>query len=168
MQSLSPIRVAIFGGTGFIGRTLAAAIRQRGGAVLTLARGAPDEDGDARACDATSPIAPSILEGVDVVVNLIGIKAPQRAAGRRQQFEDAHVTTTRHIVEACEAAGISRLLHVSVARDADEELAAAASPYLKTKARGEEVIRDSGLEWTILRPGIVGAGDDFSRISWRA
>ena len=154
MQSLSPIRVAIFGGTGFIGRTLGAAIRQRGGAVLVLSRGAPDDGEHSRTCDAAQPIDPSLLEGVDVVVNLVGIKAPQRARGRRQQFEDAHVTATRHIVGACEAAGVSRLLHVSVARDADEELTAAASPYLKTKARGEEVIRGSELEWTILRPGI--------------
>ncbi len=59
---------------------------------------------------------------------------------------------------ACTASGVRRLVHVSalgVALDSP-------SRYQRSKARGEAVLRDSGLDLTVLRPSVIfGAGDRF-------
>ncbi len=93
------------------------------------------------------------LRGCDAVVNLVGIKA-----ARGQSFAAAHVEGVQRLVAACTAAGVQRLVHVSVAGVHDDP----AAPYQASKWRGEQVVIDSGLAWTIVRPGVIfGAGDDF-------
>jgi NADH dehydrogenase len=97
---------------------------------------------------------PRGLRGCDAVVNLAGIK---REEGD-QTFQAVHVDLVARLVEAMKAAGVRRLVHVSVvvARPAPE------LPYHDTKWKGEEIVRASGLDWTLLRPGVIyGAGDDL-------
>jgi len=55
-------------------------------------------------------------------------------------------------------AGVRRLLHISVVVARPDP----ALPYHDTKWKGEELVRASGLDWTILRPGVIyGLGDDL-------
>lgn len=137
--------VAVVGGTGFLGRYVVSALRAAEGDVRPLSR---RTGFDARRID------PEALRGCDAVVNLAGIK---REEGD-QTFQAVHVDLVARLVDAMKAAGVRRLIHVSVvvARPAP------GLPYHDTKWKGEEIVRGSGLDWTILRPGVIyGAGDDL-------
>jgi len=88
------------------------------------------------------------------VINLVGLLFEKG----RQNFEAAHVIGTRHVVQACKAAGVNQLLHMSDLGAGQVE----ESKYSQTKAREEHLVRNSGLDFTIFRPSIIyGAGDSF-------
>jgi NADH dehydrogenase len=137
--------VAVVGGTGFLGRHVVAVLERAGYSVRALSR--------RNGFDALSP-DPEFLRGTDAVVNLAGIK---REDGQ-QTFHGVHVELVGNLVAAMKSAGIRRLIHISVvvARPAPD------LPYHDTKWKGEEVVRASGLDYTILRPGVIyGDGDDM-------
>lgn len=99
---------------------------------------------DVRALTRADP--PEAAAGCEAAVNLVGVK--------RGDFAAAHV----RFVERLVACGVPRLVHVSVVVARPDP----ASPYHDTKWRGEEIVRRSRLDWTILRPGVIyGRGDDM-------
>lgn len=133
------------GGTGFLGRHVSAALQEAGFGVKLLSRRS--------GCDALGLTADH-LRGCDAVVNLAGIKREEEG----QTFQAVHVDLPARIVDAMKAAGVRRLVQISVVVARRDP----ALPYHDTKARGEEVVRASGLDWTILRPGVIyGVGDDL-------
>ena len=137
--------IAVVGGTGFLGRHVVAALEESGYTPRVLSR--------RRGFNALQP-DPEALRGAEAVINLAGIK---RESGD-QTFEAVHVDLVRRLVDAMKAAGVRRLIHISVvvARPAP------GLPYHNTKWKGEAIVRDSGLDWTILRPGVIyGDGDDM-------
>ncbi|HEY7066131.1 MAG TPA: NAD(P)H-binding protein [Chloroflexota bacterium] len=151
------MRVAVAGGSGFVGRHVVAALLAAGHDVRVLARGtrAAPPGADAMTCDvAAGPLPPGALADCQAVVNLVGIKREEGA----QTFELAHVAATRYLRDAAEQADARRFVQVSVvASRPDPRL-----PYHDTKWRAEELVRASGLAWTILRPGVIcGRGDDL-------
>jgi uncharacterized protein YbjT (DUF2867 family)/membrane protease YdiL (CAAX protease family) len=151
------MRIAVAGGTGFVGRHVVEALSARGHTVLVLARGERARTPGAVfvRCDlARGPVPDGALAGCDAVVNLAGIK---RASGT-QTFEGVHVTGTERLLEGCRLQGVRRFVHLSVVCSRPD----AASPYHDTKWRGEERVRASGLDATILKPGVIyGPGDDM-------
>jgi uncharacterized protein YbjT (DUF2867 family) len=91
------------------------------------------------------------FRGVDVFVNSYYVRFNHRGA----TFEHA-VDQTRHLIAAARAAGVRKIIYVSVS-NADER---SDLPYYRNKGRIERLVRESGLEHTILRPAIVvGPGD---------
>lgn len=73
-------------------------------------------------------------------------------------FARAHVELPRKIAAAAKAAGVRRVLHVSALQAAAD----APSGYLRSKAAGEAVLREAGLDLTIFRPSVIfGPGDAF-------
>jgi hypothetical protein len=92
-------------------------------------------------------------------VNCVGAKRQTT----RQSWRAAHVDSVAHLVVALLAAGVPRLVHVSVAGLAEGQ----ADPYSVSKLAGEataEAGAAAGLEVVVVRPGVVwGDGDDFSR-----
>jgi len=91
--------------------------------------------------------------GADAVAYLAGI-----IRERGQTFEAVHVRGVEHTLRAMRACGVRRLLHTS-ALGARRGTGVA---YLETKARGEELVRESGLDWTVFRPSLVfGEGGEF-------
>jgi NADH dehydrogenase len=137
--------IAVVGGTGFLGRHVVAALEKAGYSVRALSR--------RNGFDGLRP-DPDSLRGADAVVNLAGIKREERG----QTFEAVHVDLVRNLVVAMGIAGVSRIVHISVvvARPAPD------LPYHDTKWKGEEIVRSSGLDYTILRPGVIyGEGDDM-------
>jgi nucleoside-diphosphate-sugar epimerase len=89
------------------------------------------------------------LRGCDTVVHLAA------ATGRAtpKDYERVNVAGTRVLLDACKAAGVRRFLHVSTiaAGYADQSYYA----YAKTKAEAERLVRESGLEFVIVRPTLV-------------
>lgn len=153
------MRVVIAGGTGFLGRHVAEALRAAGHSVVLLARGTrpagPGAGVEIVQADAASgPLPPEALRGADAVVNLIGIK--REDAG--QTFERVHVGASRHLLDAAGAAGARRFVQVSVVCSRPDP----ASAYHDTKWRAEELVRAGGLDATVLKPGVIyGPGDDM-------
>jgi NADH dehydrogenase len=94
------------------------------------------------------------LRGAEAVVNLAGIK---RESGT-QTFRAVHVEAVERLIAAMKEAGVRRLVHVSVTAAKEKP----EWPYHHTKWLGEQAVRASGLDWTILRPGVIyGDGDDL-------
>jgi uncharacterized protein YbjT (DUF2867 family)/membrane protease YdiL (CAAX protease family) len=160
-----PPTIAVAGGTGFIGRHVVARLLAAGHAVVVLARapgGLPGCIAGARlrAGDLSRGVDPRLLAGCEVLVNLIGIKRETPALG----WARAHVELPERLAEAAQLAGLSRMIHVSVA--GSDRLGVDAGAYLDSKARGEQRLRArvGGPAITILRPGVVyGRGDDLLR-----
>src|SRR5437660_7893344 len=91
------------------------------------------------------------FRGVDVFVNSYYV----RFNYGRATFELA-VDRTRELIALARLAGVRKVVHVSVS-NADER---SDLPYYSNKGRIERLVRESGLDYTILQPAIVvGAGD---------
>ncbi|MFK4762755.1 NAD(P)H-binding protein [Microbacterium sp. ZW T5_45] len=135
------MRVAITGGTGFVGRHLADRLEDP--VVISRRSGVPITDVDALA---------DAFAGCDVVAHCAGIN---REIGE-QTFERVHVEGTRAVVEAARRAGVQRIVMVSFLRARPD----CGSPYHESKWAAEEIIRSSGTPHTILKSGMIyGPGD---------
>lgn len=152
--------ILVIGGTGFVGRAIVSRLLSLGENVRVLARGSSAQPRPVKGVefyvgDATDPsVLDGAMRGVIAVINLVGIIRPTRA----QSFEKAHVDTVRAIVDAMKRAGVRRLVHMSALGTRPY----AASRYHQTKWEGEQIVSSSGLDWTIMRAGlIVGKGDGF-------
>jgi NADH dehydrogenase len=94
-----------------------------------------------------------LMRGCEAVINLIGVLHDGRG---RASFAQAHVGMARKVVDACRRTGVSRLLHMSALNAGPE----APSAYLRTKGEAEQIVRASGLDYTIFRPSVVFGRED--------
>ena len=135
------MRVAITGGTGFVGRHLA----ERLDDAVPLSRRVGVDLDDIDALEAA-------FTGCDAVAHCAGIN---REIGV-QTFQRVHAQGTRNVVEAATRAGVKRIVMVSFLR----ARADCGSAYHESKWAAEEIIRTSGIPHTILKFGMIyGAGD---------
>ncbi len=154
------MQVTVVGATGFVGRHVVAGLTALGHTIRAVSRAGGRLEGWGRE---VVPLAADVetgeglgaaLTGVDGVVHLAAI--PRETGGRH--FERVNVDGVRHAVEAARAAGVRRFVHLSV-------LGAAEDPklrYLHSKWSGERIVRESGLDWVVLRPSLLfGEGDGF-------
>jgi len=99
------------------------------------------------------------LRGIDVLYNTYWIRFPHAGTG----FGDA-IANTRKLMGAAAAAGVRKVIHISVSNPTDD------SPldYYAGKARTEAVVRESGLPWAVVRPTLIfGRGDILiNNIAW--
>lgn len=149
----------VLGGSGFIGRSLCEQLARAGWQVTVPTR----RRTNARAiqhlpgltvveADVHDPAAlAALFPGHGAVVNLIAV-----LHGDAARFERVHVELPRRLAQACAAAGVRRVVHVSaLGASAD-----APSMYQRSKAAGEAVLRAAPLALTVLRPSVVfGAAD---------
>lgn len=150
--------ILVTGGNGFVGRKIVSLLLQQGHRVRIFSRkaaakpvpGAEWAAGDI--LDAAS--LDRAMAGVRIVIHLVGIIAEKDGS----TFEKIHVQGTRRVVAAARRAGVSRYLHMSALGARPH----AASNYHRSKFAAEEIVRKSGLDWTIFRPAIIfGRGDSF-------
>jgi len=147
------MNVFVAGGTGYIGRALIERLLKEGHTVRALARRGSEGRLPAgcqavlgNALDAATyreQVAPS-----DTFVHLVGVAHP--GPGKKQQFHDIDLKSIECAVEAARFAGIRHFVYVSVAHPAP-----AMHDYIAVRSRGEELIRQAGLNATIVRPWYV-------------
>jgi len=146
-------QVFLTGGTGYMGRGFAAALVHRGHRVRALARpgserrvppGVEVVNGDALHGLSYAPRVPP----ADTFVHLVGVPNPSPA--KAQEFLRIDLASVAAAVPAAVTAGVRHFVYVSVAQPAPVMRA-----YVAARARAEELIRESGLSATILRPWYV-------------
>ncbi len=156
--------ILVTGGTGFVGRNLIGELKDREVRCLVRSpeRAAPMPGVELVRGDVTDKGSVlNALGGVDAVVHLVGILMESKGL----TFRAVHVDGTRNVVEACKEKGISRYLHISALGTRPS----ARSGYHKTKWEAEEIIRASGLDYTIFRPSVIfGKEDKFTNMFARA
>jgi len=147
----------ILGGAGFLGRHLVAELVRRSMNVTVPSRRRERAKHlillptvDVIEADVNHPgVLERLVAGHDALINLVGIL--------HGDFERAHVELPKAIVSACRASGVPRLLHMSALGAAPD----APSEYLRSKARGEQVVLGAeGLEVTVFRPSVVFGPED--------
>ena len=155
------MRIAITGGTGFIGSHLAYRLLADGHDVVVVGRGPVERATDVvpgttfRAADITDAVAlKAAFVGCDAVAHCAGIN---REIGR-QTYARVHVAGTRAVVSAASSSGVARLALVSHLRARPD----GPSEYHRSKWRAEEIVRGSSLAWTVLKCGVTyGKGDEM-------
>ena len=158
------MRIVVTGGTGFIGREVVARLRQAGDDEIVVTSRRPDATGPGRnpvetvqafAGDALS--LARAFTGADVVIQAIQfpnhpVEDPSR--GRTYLEVDGRGTVTA--VRAAKAMGVRRFVYLSGAGAGQGR----TEPWFRAKDMAEAAIRESGMEFAILRPSwIYGAGD---------
>jgi uncharacterized protein YbjT (DUF2867 family) len=158
----STMKVFVTGATGFVGRQILGELCSEGHSVRILVRqpyspcvrelvhlyNAEIHSGDV--------LEPSSFQGslaaVDAVVHLVGIISEVGT----NTFENVHIGGTQNIVAAAQKSRVSRFLHMSALGARPE----ANSRYHQSKWAGEEIVRRSGLSYTIFRPSIIYGPED--------
>ncbi|MEO7602345.1 MAG: NAD(P)H-binding protein [Sphingomicrobium sp.] len=149
------VKLAITGGTGFVGSHLLKAALASGHRVTALARRPQSKkerltwvEGDL----ADRPAVKRLVEGADAVMHVAGVLNARDQAG----FEEGNVGGTLAMLAAATAAGVRRFVFVSSLAAREPKL----SMYGGSKARAEALVQDSGLDWSIVRPpAVYGPGD---------
>jgi uncharacterized protein YbjT (DUF2867 family) len=154
------MEIAVIGATGFVGRHLVGHLQERGHRVRALSRSGQrlPEWGDAvvaRAANVeTGEGLEEALAGADSAAHLVAIPRPARG----RTLEGVNVRGAQRVVAAAAAAGVGRIVHLSALGVTDDP----HLDYLSSKWRGEQLVRDSGLDWVVLRPSLLfGEGDGF-------
>lgn len=157
------MHVFVTGGSGFVGQEVVRALLARGHTVRCLVRPgaekkmAPAPNLSFVPGDVTRPhtLAEGIA-GCGALVHLVGII--REFPGRGITFERLHHQATANVVAAARQAGCRRYLHMS----ALEAQTAPVAAYHQTKLQAEELVKTSGLDYTIFRPSIIyGPQDGF-------
>ena len=158
-------KVCVLGGSGFVGQHIVSRLCERGYEVrvpyrninrakhLTVLPTVSMVEADIH----DPATLKSLLQGVDAVINLVGILHE----GKRGAFQRTHVELPRKVVQACRATGVKRLLHMSALGGNPDGL----SRYQRSKGEGEALVRAAqgeDLAVTIFRPSVIfGPEDSF-------
>jgi len=159
------MKVAILGGTGYVGRNLVEAMTAAGHSLTLLTR--PDSHDRAPWVSAHATVEGTVrdedairrtLTGADAVVYNIGIlrEHPKRDI----TFEALHYEGARRTIDLAVDAGVGRFLLMSANGVRDN-----GTPYQQTKFKAEEYLRASPLQWTIFRPSVI-FGDARGRMEF--
>jgi NADH dehydrogenase len=164
-ESMRNRRTAVLGGPGFIGRYVVKRLAAQGEVVAVGCRNAEEAKflrpmGDVGQVQPLNVaihdevVLPAFLAGSGALVNCVGIL---RESGS-QTFERVHHTGPARLARVARDTGIERFVHIS-AIGADSR---STSAYARSKAAGEQAVRDAFPTVTILRPSIVfGPEDQF-------
>jgi len=144
----------VTGAFGNVGGAVAGRLLDRGRRVRTLTNRDADPalDVDVRPLAFDDPVALGrAFEGVGTFYNTFWM----RTGGGGGRSYDLAVTRSRNLIDAAVAAGVSRIVHLSVAKPS----ANSPYPYFRAKAQVEAHLVATGLPCTIVRPALVFGGE---------
>lgn len=154
------MKIAITGASGFVGSHLAQALLARGHEVVAVARGIRKSElelSSQKLIWFSSDLSDAgqlarAFQSCDAVAHCAGIN---REIGD-QTYDKVHVRGTRNVVEAAHAAGVPKLAMLSFLRARPN----CGSAYHESKWAAEEMLRQSGLDFTVIKAGMIyGLGD---------
>ena len=159
-------QIAVMGGAGFIGRYIVKRLAERGevltvggrhaaGAKYLKLKGDVGQVGLVNiGIDSPDDVLRAFVAEKDALINCVGILFERGS----QKFDVVHHSAPAKLARLAREAGVERLVHIS-AVGADPR---SPSAYARSKAAGEQAVRDAFPTATILRPSIVfGPEDDF-------
>ena len=149
------MRVALFGGTGFVGSYLVDAMIAAGMQPVLLVRSGhagkvrhPAEcvtlEGDIADMGAVN----SLLSQADAAIYNIGIL--RESPGRGVTFDELHNKAARRVMDAAAQLGVKRFLLMSA-----NGVRPDGTAYQRSKALAEQHLRSTDLDWTIFRPSVI-------------
>lgn len=159
------MKVAVTGAFSYSGKYITRRLLTRGEEVFTLTNHPKRPDpfnGRVRAFPmnfADRDALVSNLRGADVLVNTYWVRFDKGT-----NTQPAAVENTRRLIHAAVAAGVKRIVHISITNpSADSHL-----PYFWGKAANEKTVMDSGLSYAILRPTVLFGTEDIliNNIAW--
>jgi len=154
--------VCVLGGSGFVGVHVCNQLTERGYRVTVPVRDRERAKVDLITLPTVDVVPADIhdpetlrleIRGCDAVINLVGVLHDGRG---KASFREVHVELTRKVVEACRRNGIRRLVHMSALNAG----LGAPSQYLKSRGEAEDIVRQSGLDFTIFRPSVIFGRED--------
>jgi NADH dehydrogenase len=161
--------VLVLGGSGFIGRHAVEALRNRRCDVVIGSRHPLEIDAflpdNAQRCPrrtvrfeelGSAEDWAALLSGIDVVINCVGILRQRR----RETYDLIHHRAPAALAAACRLAQ-ARLIHVSALGLRPD----ARSRFLRSKLAGERALKESGADWSIVRPSLLD-GDRGYGAEW--
>jgi uncharacterized protein YbjT (DUF2867 family) len=155
------MKIAVTGGTGFIGKHLVQDLAEQGHEVVVIARGLYTRGTQVPSAKSISFVRADINDTDQLRRAFTGCQAVVHCAGTSvedssQTFQKVHVDGVRSAVTAGGQAGVKKFVLVSYLHTRPD----VRSAYHTTKWEGEEIVRHSGLNYTILKVGLVyGPGD---------
>ncbi len=148
------MKLAVTGGTGFVGSRLIDVALSDGHEVVALTR--REQADRARlswiggSLEDTAALE-QLVDEADAVIHVAGV-----INANAVDFEKGNVAGTLAMLAAATAGGVRRFVHVSSLAAREPKL----SQYGASKARAEELVHGSGLDWAIVRPpAVYGPGD---------
>jgi len=159
-----PSRVLVTGASGFVGTAVIDELISRNLSVVALVNRRPLRSRSesvqiARASVFDDKSLDAAMGGCDAVIHLVGIIMEKRSAG--VTFQRIHVDGTRSVLDAVKRNGITRYVHMSALGTRPHP----RSEYHRTKFAAEELVRGSGLDWTIFRPSLIhGPDGEFMKL----
>jgi len=140
------MKVAITGASGFVGTHLTRRLEPEGHELVLLSR---------QVCDLSDvDLLTQLFTGCKTIAHCAGIN---REVGA-QTYARVHVEGTRNVVEAAKRAGVEKVVLLSFLRARPD----CGSSYHESKWAAEEIVRNSGLDYTVLKAGVIfGHGDQM-------
>jgi NADH dehydrogenase len=157
--------ILVAGGTGFVGAAIVRELRRRGQPVAVLTRNAdgaqsrfPGLDIEYRQGDVRDPRAlGDAFGGADTIIACVQFpNSPIENRSRGHTFDEVDAKGTENLVHAAKAAGVRRYIYISGAGAAPN----AQYHWFRAKWRAETAVRESGLNYTILRPSWIYGPED--------
>ena len=146
------MRIAITGANGFVGTHLTHRLESESHDLVLISRRRRKDDRVFATELSDASVLQELFRDCKVVAHCAGIN---REIGS-QTYQRVHVEGTRNVVEAAKAAGVEKIVLMSFLR----ARADCGSPYHESKWEAEEIVRNSGLDYTIIKAGVIyGLGD---------
>ena len=151
------MKIAVTGAFSYSGKYITRRLLEMGEEVITLTghSNRPDPFGGkvkAYPLDFDEASMTHSLQGIDVLVNTYWVRFD-----KDENTQPRAVENTRKLVNAAKAAGVKRMVHISITNPSAES----HLPYFWGKAANEKAVIESGMTYAILRPTVLVGDEDI-------